>query len=441
VARSARGAAALLALLVVVGCAGLRTRMEKAIERGDLELSFDRPADLLPPESLRVTSGQDRQIALAWDPVLVGDVAGYAITRARDAAGRYAVVGTTHSRFGNVFVDAGEGPGALGDGQTYHYRVHPHDSTGRVSRSHAYVVGTTDPPPAPPDGLQVYSNLPRRAVLRWNASPSASATGYEVLRSPVPAGPWERVGYVEGRVLTMFEDRVPGDLRVLYYRLRATNRFGGQSELTEIVRAVTKAEPLPPIGLAVERTALGQVALSWRPNVERDLVRYELVRASARDGGYGDEALVGEVAAAETATTDAGVGCGERVRYRLRARDDDGLQSEFSTPLEVQGDDVGLAVTTRPGGVELRWDPARAPGWERVRVFRRRALRPDEVVAEAEVASGVLSASLPAGAHELSAVFVRASVPAAESAGPGVGFGAAPAGARSPACRLALDIP
>ncbi len=438
--RSARCLAVLL-LLAAFGCAGLRARMEKAIERGDLELSFDRPADLMPPEGLRVTSTEDRQIALAWDPVLVGDVAGYAVTRSRDASGRYEVVGVAHSRFGNVFADAGAYPGALGDGQTYHYRVHPYDASGRVSRSHAFVVGTTAPPPAPADGLQVYSNLPRRAVLRWNASPSASAAGYEVLRSPVPAGPWERVGYVEGRVLTMFEDSVPGDLRVLYYRLRAVNRFGGESELTEVVRAVTKAEPLPPIGLAVEQTSLGQVGLSWQPNVERDLVRYELLRASAHDGGFADEVVVVEVSPTETAAIDGGVGCGERVRYRLRARDSDGLQSEFSAPLDVQGDDVGLVATVRPGGVDLRWDPARAPGWERVRVLRQRRLRPDEVVADVEASASAASLSLPSGAHALAVVFARTSA-APESTGTiSAGLAPTPAAARSALCRLALAVP
>jgi hypothetical protein len=436
---------ALLALLCVPGCAGLRARIEKAIERGDLELSFDRPADLMPPEGLRITSSEDRQIALAWDPVLVGDVAGYAVTRSRQASGRYDVVGVAHSRFGNVFVDAGELPGALGDAQTYHYRVHPFDSTGRVSRSHAFATGTTEPPPAPPEGLQVYSNLPRRAVLRWNASPSASAAGYEVLRSPVPAGPWERVGYVDGRVRTMFEDSVPGDLRVLYYRLRALNRFGGESELTEIVRAVTKAEPLPPLGLAVERMSLGEVGLAWQPNVERDLVRYELVRAAARDGGFGDEILVGEVEPAKTAVTDASVGCGERVRYRLRARDSDGLESAFSAPLDVSADDVGLGATAVAEGVVLRWDPARAPQWDGVRVFRRRALRPDELVADVENSAGTATLSLPRGAHDLAVVFVRGATPAPEVPEEGsavsVALQSAPSAPRSPACRLAVEVP
>ena len=119
---------------------------EKIAERlfaKDQPLVFDKGSHLLPPEGLRVTSNEDRQISLAWDPVLVGDVAGYAILRAKGTGEVvYERVGITRSRFGTVFTDAGASAGALGDGQTYAYRVHPYDKKGRVSRSHAALTAT-----------------------------------------------------------------------------------------------------------------------------------------------------------------------------------------------------------------------------------------------------------------------------------------------------------
>ncbi len=420
-ARPRARAALLLVALVAAGCASLRAKLLDAVAHGDLVLSFDRPSDLLPPEGLRVTSTQDRAIALGWDPVLVGDVAGYVVTRARVAAGPYERVGVAHSRFGNVFVDSGQVPGALGDAQHWHYRVHPFDSAGRVSRSHAYVSGVTDPPPAMPEGVQAYSNLPRRVVLRWTESASPSATGYVVQRSPTAAGPWEKVGYVEGRVRTQFEDAVAGDLRVMYYRLLARNAFGGESAATEPVRAVTKAEPLPPIGLEISQRALGEIGVRWTPNVERDLARYELLRASALDGGFGPERVVGEVRPDTTETVDPGVGCGERVRYRLRAHDVDGLASEPSAALETVGEDLRLEASTGNGGWRLAWDPERARGWERVRVFRVRRLRPDLLLGEAPADGSLALGALDAGRYDLRAELVRGE-------------------ATSPACRLALTV-
>ena len=57
----------------------------------------------------------------------------------------------------------------------------------------------------------------------------------------------------------------------MYYRISALNRLGGESEQTERpIRAVTKAEPLPPIELDADAKSLGQVELHWAPNVEPD---------------------------------------------------------------------------------------------------------------------------------------------------------------------------
>src|SRR5258705_12361067 len=83
------------------------------------------------------------------------------------------------------------------------------------------------------------------------------------------AGPWERGSFAEGRLNSVYEDTIPGDLRVMYYRISAVNRFGGESEMTESpIRAVTKAEPLPPTGLKADARRLGSGALAWAHNVE-----------------------------------------------------------------------------------------------------------------------------------------------------------------------------
>ena len=168
------------------------------------------------------------------------------------------------------------------------------------------------------------------------------------------AGPWERVTFVEGRLNTVYEDSVPGDLRVMYYRIAAVNRFGGESEPTEQpIRAVTKAEPLPPIGLEASASSLGRADLRWSPNVEPDLASYEVWRALANGSGFGEEVEIAQVPAGTTQLADGAIGCGESARYRLRATDADALVSLPSEPLEVKGADAGLALTRRDGGLVL----------------------------------------------------------------------------------------
>ncbi|MGH7290161.1 MAG: fibronectin type III domain-containing protein, partial [Myxococcota bacterium] len=301
-----RAFAAALLVATTAGCTLSGDGIAERIFAKDQPLVFDKGSHLLPPEGLRVTSNEDRQISLAWDPVLVGDVAGYAILRAKGTGEVvYERVGITRSRFGTVFTDAGASAGALGDGQTYSYRVHPYDKKGRVSRSHAALTATTEPRPDVPEGLQAYSSLPRTVVLSWKPSDARAVSGYAIYRCPTMAGPWERVAFAVGRLTTVYEDTVPGDLRVMYYKIAALNRFGGESESTEQpIRAVTKAEPLPPIGLEASATTLGKVDLRWAPTVEPDLASYEIWRSTAVEGSFATEVEIASVPAGTTAFAD-----------------------------------------------------------------------------------------------------------------------------------------
>ncbi len=407
-ARDPRALALLLVAICALACASTTDRIAERLFARDQPLVFDRGSRLLPPEGLRVTSNQDRQVALAWDPVLVGDVAGYTILRAKGSGEEpYARVGITKSRFGTVFTDTGASAGALGDGQTYTYRVHPYDTKGRISRSHAALLATTEPKPDVPDGLQVYSNLPRSAVLSWRPSDATAVSGYAIYRSPTMAGPWERVTFVDGRLNTVYEDTVPGDLRVMYYRIAAVNRFGGESEPTEQpIRAVTKAEPLPPIGLEASAASLGRADLRWAPNVEPDLASYEVWRALANGAGYGEELQIAEVPAGTTELVDDALGCGESARYRLRATDADALVSLPSEPLEVQGANAGLSIERRDGALVVSWDPARAGDWTGARVAEVRSALPDRELAIVSAGNEVVLPDLGAGT-EIRVTFLR----------------------------------
>jgi fibronectin type 3 domain-containing protein len=423
----------------MTGCATLRAEIEPLLFERDRELAFDRPIDLLPPERIHVVNTEERQITIAWDPVLVGDVAGYAILRSRDARGPFGIAGRTVSRFGTVFTDAGREAGSLGDAKTYYYRVHAFDALGRVSRSHAFIPATTDPAPDVPQGLRAYSNRPRLVVLTWDASPSRSVAGYGVYRAPTAAGPWDRVAHVEGRFRTVHEDAVAGDLRVMYYRLTAMNRYGGESGETQAVRAVTKAEPLPPIGLGAVRKSLGSIDLRWEPNVERDLVAYEVWRSRFDGDQFGREARIGRVPAEKTELQDAEVGCGERVRYRLLVRDADGLVSEFSRPLEAEGADIGLRAKPSPEGPLLLWDARRAEPWAGARVYRRRRFLPDVLLAEVTGQAEIRLAGLESGTHRLAVVLVR---PAEARVGSPVTMPGATASVElAPPCPVELELP
>lgn len=384
-------------------------------------VSLDPASDLPAPEGMMVSSTTDRQIALAWDPVLVGDVAGYLILRASVPGEEFAALDRTRSRFDTIFVDRGDAPGSLGDDESYVYRIHAYDDRGRASARFATIQATTAPRPEAPQGLRSYSNLPRRVVLRWTPSPDPGVVGYSILRSPTSAGPWETVGEVDDRLESVHEDAVPGDLRVMYYRLTARNRFGGASDMSDPARAVTKAEPLPPYQLHEASRRLGEVTLAWSPNVEGDLVSYEIYRSLWHGDHFGQERRIGVIPAHTTEFTDAEIGCGERARYRLRARDADRLESSPSNPLEVTGESIGLTASDG----ELSWrDDLEREGWTDARISVERRLLPDRLLEHVRGASRSRLPGLGPGEHRL-AVTLASESPAR----------------RAPACRTTIRLP
>ncbi len=346
---------------------------------------------LRAPEGLVARSGELRAIPLRWDPLLLAGVNGYVVERAGDRDGPFTRVAQVSGRMRTAWVDRGPGlvassiggPPPMGDAQTWYYRVRPTTVGGALgAEPSALASGTTAPAPAAPDEIRAYSHQPRAVPISWRASDDPTVSGYVVERSPTARGPFETVAEVDGRFDTLVVDEELGDLRVFHYRVASVNRAGGRGEPSKPVRAVTKAEPLPPIGLRVTAQALGRNALGWEPNVETDLVGYELLR---RRAGVERFELVASLPGNATGATDGNVGAGEIVEYALRARDADGLTSENGIPIAVAGRDYEIETSARADEITLSWNPRENEGWVRGRVLLQGALGPTEI---ANVAGG-----------------------------------------------------
>jgi hypothetical protein len=86
--------------------------------------------------------------------------------------------------------------------------------------------GPTRPSLRPPSHLTAEGHcggaFDADVTVTWRASVSTFADGYEVYRGGDSGGPYERVGIVEGRETTMFEDDGVGSNDTYYYVVRAT---------------------------------------------------------------------------------------------------------------------------------------------------------------------------------------------------------------------------
>jgi fibronectin type 3 domain-containing protein len=356
------------------------------------ELAVEPAADLQAPEGLRAASGELRMVPLKWEPLLVGDVGGYVVERASERDGRFEQLARIPGRLTTTYLDRetiradppvsptpdseairSEGE-ASQDGITWFYRVRAYSSEGSLgSRTSSLAVATTALPPEAPQDLRAYSRQPRAVPLSWRASDDPDVVGYRVERSPTASGPFELLTETDGRHQTIYVDRGLGDLRVFYYRVIAVNAAGGLGvATTEPVRAVTKPEPLPPIGLRIVDQHLGTNVLAWDRNVEEDIVGYRLYRTLE---GEDSPTLIANLSTDETTAADAAVAAGQRVSYTLVAIDRDGLESGFANPIEVESERYGLSAMVRPDGVHLEWIDRADEGFRRGLVFRSALLQ------------------------------------------------------------------
>jgi hypothetical protein len=383
-----RAAAVLgLAALAICGCAlspEVDATWGRWVERraASPPLLAEPPADLPAPENLRATSGGFRSVRLEWDPVLAGAVGGYAVERSFLSDGPFERIAVTPGRFATLHVDEGEpaeaqGAPGLDDGATAYYRVRAFAASGHLAAAVSpVVVATTAPVPGPPLELRAYSHQPRVVPLSWSAPDDATVVGYVVERSPSSRGPFEPIAHLEGRDETRWIDRGLGDLRVLHYRVAGVNAGGARGRYSEVVRAVTKPEPLPPYRLRAARQGLGANRIEWEPNVEADLAGYRLLRRrSASDGTE----VVASLAPDETTAVDDAVAADESVSYSLVAVARDGLESAPAPSVALTSAGYALTARTLPEGVGLRWDPRPDEGWERARIHRTWLLRTREI--------------------------------------------------------------
>lgn len=329
-------------------------------------------ADLTPPDPLRATSGEIQSIPLRWEPLLLPGVAGYLVERGRGAEGPFERIALLPGRERSCFVDGLDAAperraAALPDGASAFYRVSAFTRDGRLSAPSKIAQATTASLPEPPAELRAVSLQPRSVPLSWEASRDPHVTGYALYRSPTAAGPFELLAIVEGRHHTEYVDHKLGDLRVFYYQVAARRTQASEGVASESVRAVTKPEPLPPIGLRLAEQTLGANLLRWEANVEPDVARYRLLR---RRPGEREFRALGAVDAGRTSERDLALAADERVVYAVSAVDASGLESAPSEPLEVAAAGYELSGGGGEGGVWLRWNPRLEEGFREAQILR-----------------------------------------------------------------------
>jgi fibronectin type 3 domain-containing protein len=214
----------------------------------------------------------------------------------------------------------------------------------------------------------------RSVHLLWEAPPGAAVAGYEVFRATSEAGPFSSLSQV---AKTEYVDETVEKDTLYYYKIRAYNERGIQSEFSPVVEAKTAVTPNPPVILKTESHVKG-IFLVWSPGPgSGDPLRlkgYRLYRARSEQGPYREVANLqatnlGDATAdldrlLKVSHLDKALGDSEEYFYRVTAFNEKDLESEFSR--SVKGSTLPTVEAVAAEGdlireIRLSWKPVDSP--------------------------------------------------------------------------------
>lgn len=223
----------------------------------------------------------------------------------------------------------------------------------------------------------------RNIHLLWEAARGATVSGYEVFRATAPTGPFSRIAQV---ARTEYVDEAVEKDTTYYYKVRAFDERGLQSEYSAVVDGRTAVTPNPPVILKTESRVKG-VFLVWSPGPNgTDPLRlkgYRLYRAKAEQGPYREVVIIKDSdTGAMTASLDRllrvshldkGLADGEEYYYRVTAFNEKDLESGFSTP--VRGTTISPPGAVKAEGervreIRLTWNQISLPSIRGYNVYR-----------------------------------------------------------------------
>ena len=214
----------------------------------------------------------------------------------------------------------------------------------------------------------------RSVHLFWEAPSGAAVEGYEVFRAASAAGPFSSLAQV---AKTDYLDETVEKDTPYYYKIRAYNDRGIQSEFSQVVEAKTAVTPNPPVILKTEGH-VRSISLLWSPGPgSGDPLRlkgYRLYRAKSEQGPYRqvanlDTNSLGDATASldrllKVSHLDKALGDGEEYYYRVTAFNEKDLESDFSRT--VKGSTIpALGAVAAEGDlireIRLSWKPVDSP--------------------------------------------------------------------------------
>ncbi|MBK9151271.1 MAG: hypothetical protein IPM26_09805 [Saprospiraceae bacterium] len=309
--------------------------------------------DLTPPDpAVRVQAkvNQDNHVEVTWDKnAIEPDFAGFMVSRSDHYAGPFDKISETLlSRDTRYFTDKTPDYARFN-----YYIVQVVDTAGNISNSEsAFAFFRDSIPPDAPQGLTGLIDSTGRVLLRWNRVEDPSLIGYRVYFSNSPDHTFiMRDGdlitdtfYTEKITLRTLSEKI-------LYRVAAVDAGYGHSALSEVLE-LKKPDIIPPAPGVFKTWIMdkNRITLTWAPSSSEDARTQQIWRKKSGEVWQ----MLASLPMNELSYTDRNLESDTEYSYALKAVDDDGLESVFSTPITVSSYEFEELPPVR--NLKIKWD-------------------------------------------------------------------------------------
>ena len=282
------------------------------------------------PQGVTVENGLPRSVRVKWTMSPDEKVVGYIVERTEADDVSWKEVKEVSGRETTTLYDrngASEDAitGKLKDGTAYLYRVTAVNTAEAKSEASEPAKAVTKPAPKVPQGVSTTKDVVGKIKIMWTKNPEPDIVEYRVeVRSM--GFMWKELASVKSGCEALEDNLSNGEKR--QYRVKAIDANTHESEWSEIVEGMARPIPPPPTGLRAVR-ADDSFKLSFTPPRE-GMTAFKIYRKKFLGAEFVESVQTPEAAVAAPPA-------GESADYVVTAVDEQGLESEPSEKVTVQG--------------------------------------------------------------------------------------------------------
>lgn len=269
-------------------------------------------------------------IALEWKKIDIARASGYYIIRAdMQTDAKFKRVATVQNKLSTHYLDTN-----LQANSKYGYKISLITHKGFESRASNAIIVSTLPNFESVSLIESISDLARQIKILWRPHSNPRVAEYILERTSPTASKWKKIATIKNRLNAEYIDLNLDDNEIFMYRIKAVTFDGLISNVSEIVSATTKSLPGQIKELGATRDLPKKIQLAWGKSETKDVVSYNVYRASSATGSYSKLATapVGHNRLDDIISED-----GEIYFYKITTVDKDQLESKKENLVPVMG--------------------------------------------------------------------------------------------------------